>query len=237
MPLEGWKLRHSRSSLNLRRHFQQILGTSATFEQRISKSNLFLWKSPEPHHSVDPLPLRARPRNKSANLCVYFLFKSPHIHSVQLTHRQVFGRRAENEGSAILLATSIEPFQPSAFSKTRAGGSAYPHASVDGQAFSPFNLVVVWTDPADDAHYVALLQDLGFVIRGKARSLGAYVDGALTYPNYAVADTKLEDMYGVDGVRRLANIRKRWDPRDVMSLTGGFIIPFMESQGRADDEL
>lgn len=41
------------------------------------------------------------------------------------------------------------------------------------------------------------------------------------YGNYALADTPLEAMYGVN-VERLRSIKKQMDPGNVMGLAGGF---------------
>lgn len=41
------------------------------------------------------------------------------------------------------------------------------------------------------------------------------------YGNYALGDTPLEAMYGVN-VERLARIKKVVDPKNVMGLAGGF---------------
>ena len=44
---------------------------------------------------------------------------------------------------------------------------------------------------------------------------------AATYPNYALFGTPLENMYG-DNVERLREIRKMYDPQDVMGVAGGW---------------
>lgn len=161
-------------------------------------------------------------------------FPEPFLHINRLC-LQLFGTRAQHNSSVIILATSIEPFQPSAFTKTIPEGSAYPHTP--SYAFSPFNLVIAWTDPDDDSSSKRLLQDLASAIQRKAIDTGAYREGATVYPNYAMEGTKLEMMYGgEEGVRRLGKIRQKWDPNDVLGLTGGFIFPWAQD-GRLGDEL
>jgi hypothetical protein len=43
----------------------------------------------------------------------------------------------------------------------------------------------------------------------------------IVYSNYALSNAPLSQMYG-DNLGRLQNIRKTWDPENVMYLTGGF---------------
>jgi hypothetical protein len=50
---------------------------------------------------------------------------------------------------------------------------------------------------------------------------GQNVANAAVYPNNALFDTPLEDMYGAN-LPRLREIRAKIDPNDVMGLTGGF---------------
>ncbi len=48
--------------------------------------------------------------------------------------------------------------------------------------------------------------------------------GAPRYPNYAIFDTPVVDMYGEEGLKRMATTRERVDPDGVMQLTGGFKV-------------
>lgn len=43
----------------------------------------------------------------------------------------------------------------------------------------------------------------------------------IVYPNYALDDTPLSQMYG-NNQAKLQSIRQAWDPDNVMYLTGGF---------------
>ena len=50
---------------------------------------------------------------------------------------------------------------------------------------------------------------------------GISIKEQIRYPNYALENTPLSEMYG-DNVARLQKIRQSWDPENVMYLTGGF---------------
>ena len=58
-------------------------------------------------------------------------------------------------------------------------------------------------------------------LRAAAVRDGQDVVHAAVYPNYALFDTPLEDMYGRN-VARLHAVRLAIDPEDVMGLAGGF---------------
>ncbi len=58
-------------------------------------------------------------------------------------------------------------------------------------------------------------------LRMAALKDGQDVGHAAVYPNYALFDTPLEDMYG-QNVPRLQSLRRAVDPEDVMGLAGGF---------------
>lgn len=47
------------------------------------------------------------------------------------------------------------------------------------------------------------------------------VKDSLLYPNYAARGTPLEAMYG-SNVPRLRQLKKQYDPRNIMGLAGGF---------------
>jgi hypothetical protein len=55
------------------------------------------------------------------------------------------------------------------------------------------------------------------------RSLTPYSEEQVLYPNYAIWDTPVKQIYGRN-LQRLRNIRDAVDPDNVMSLTGGFKV-------------
>ena len=65
------------------------------------------------------------------------------------------------------------------------------------------------------------LRQSGDSLRAAALKDGQDVEHAAVYPNYALFDTPLEEMYGRN-VPRLRAVRRAIDPEDVMGLAGGF---------------
>ena len=65
------------------------------------------------------------------------------------------------------------------------------------------------------------LRHIAGAIHGAALADGQNVSHAAKYPNYALFDTPLEDIYG-GNVERLRRIRVAIDPENVMGLTGGW---------------
>ena len=66
-----------------------------------------------------------------------------------------------------------------------------------------------------------MLRQSSAAVSAAALADGQDVAGAAIYPNDALFGTPLEDIYGAN-VPRLKEIRKRFDPKDVMGLAGGF---------------
>jgi dipeptidase len=54
-----------------------------------------------------------------------------------------------------------------------------------------------------------------------ATDLGIYDPESTMYPNYAIANTTAEELYGAN-TKRLREIRERLDPKRIMDLAGGF---------------
>ncbi|KIY62385.1 hypothetical protein CYLTODRAFT_361562, partial [Cylindrobasidium torrendii FP15055 ss-10] len=52
---------------------------------------------------------------------------------------------------------------------------------------------------------------------------GQDLSNAPLYPNYAIFDTPLEKIYGVN-LEKLKEVKARVDPENVMGLAGGFKI-------------
>lgn len=112
---------------------------------------------------------------------------------------------------------TLEPLEPDYL--THGGPSAYPpDRSV---AVFPPNIYCGWSNEsadgftADALHTsVASLTELGI-------SDVQNLEKASSYPNYALFGMPLKKMYG-NHLERLCEIRRKYDPDDVMYLTGGW---------------
>ena len=65
------------------------------------------------------------------------------------------------------------------------------------------------------------LRNYSDAVTAAAIADGQQLSHASVYPNYALFDTPLEDIYGVN-LPRLRAIKMAVDPNDVMGLAGGF---------------
>ncbi|THH17182.1 hypothetical protein EW146_g3588 [Bondarzewia mesenterica] len=97
--------------------------------------------------------------------------------------------------------------------------SAWP---ADRSSFhAPINGWALWDDASSDKAILAALQAGSDRLAKIAISEGQNLTGASMYPNISPADTPLKYMYG-SHVQRLREIKYRYDPGNVMGLTGGF---------------
>ncbi len=101
-------------------------------------------------------------------------------------------------------------------------GYAYPYVT------SPIPQVPIliqfsWVLPSDDAIFLKATElarnKLLQMVIAQGQDVGP--SKGILYPNYALDNTPLSQMYG-NNVARLRKIRKAWDPKNVMYLTGGF---------------
>ncbi|TFY66022.1 hypothetical protein EVG20_g5067 [Dentipellis fragilis] len=142
-------------------------------------------------------------------------FTKPIIESV-INETKFWGDRLTPE-SATIVANIVEVFLPSMFS--HGPPSAYPpDRSI---TIAPINLYLGWTNSsATNTMHDALVQSAAQM---KAVTIGdgQDVENAAIYTNYALGDAPLESLYG-GNVQRLHEIKVKYDPDNVMGLTGGF---------------
>lgn len=116
--------------------------------------------------------------------------------------------------SGTFVSYDIEPFARGFLQNTaRTSDSAFPPTRTQGV---PLNIYYAWALPAADAAFYD-------AARSSAARIQALAPGAqlARYPNYAIFDTPLADMYG-SGVARLRSVAQSVDPQGVMNLAGGF---------------
>ncbi|KAH8109499.1 FAD-binding domain-containing protein [Phellopilus nigrolimitatus] len=138
-----------------------------------------------------------------------------------------FGARLteQNNGSKVIVSVSPEPFLKP-FSHSR--GGAYPHSSSrQVTPASPF--IAYQTDPdlplasqaARHASFASEIKQFSYTIQARAVLEGLSRWDDILYPNYALADTPLELLYG-SNLERCKMLAARYDPEKIMSLAGGF---------------
>ena len=115
------------------------------------------------------------------------------------------------------MTVALEPFDSGLF--THGSGSAYPPDR--SHVILPSDVLFEWFDPSLDEIMAPTLRLISGAIRAAALADGQNVSHAAKYPNYALFDTPLENMYG-ENVERLHKIRVAIDPEDVMGLAGGW---------------
>lgn len=82
-------------------------------------------------------------------------------------------------------------------------------------------MYIAWTLPEDDAAMHNATVSSALQLTNAAVAAGQEVGDAPLYPNYAVASTPLERIYG-DQLDKLQAIKQQYDPGNVMGLAGGW---------------
>jgi len=142
---------------------------------------------------------------------------SAFVCSDQRPFDKFWGDRLREYDDSVLLIYSFEPFEPDFLSHGRP--SAYPPDR--SLAVFPSSIFFGWANMSAD----------GFMDDAMRRSAASLVEAgikegqdlrnAAPYANYALFGTPLKTMYG-EHVERLREIKKRYDPDNVMGLTGGW---------------
>ncbi|KAH8774423.1 hypothetical protein F5883DRAFT_412574 [Diaporthe sp. PMI_573] len=98
--------------------------------------------------------------------------------------------------------------------------SAYPHAD------SPllFSLYCAWGLSIDDEFWINSVKLSIANLKQVAIEEGIFKDSFTAYPNYAIAGTTAEELFGPTNAARLRAIKASVDPDGVMELAGGFSL-------------
>lgn len=86
------------------------------------------------------------------------------------------------------------------------------------------NLYFSWTFSSDDQLWNDAMVNAVSELRDVARQEGIFDESSSIYPNYAIAGTTAEELYGSVNAARLRSIKASVDPNSVMNLAGGFDI-------------
>ncbi|KAH8748651.1 hypothetical protein F5883DRAFT_238608 [Diaporthe sp. PMI_573] len=118
---------------------------------------------------------------------------------------------------ALILSYDIEPFLKYGAHATE---SAYPH----NDSPYPLNLYFSWGFSSDDQYWNDAMVNAISELREVAIREGIFDASSAVYPNYAIAGTTAEELYGSTNAARLRSIKASVDPDGVMNLAGGFDI-------------
>jgi hypothetical protein len=117
----------------------------------------------------------------------------------------------------VKLSLLFEPFLTNVFS--HGPDSAYPPDR--SHALFPTGVSIAFSNASMDDTVAKALRNLSDTVTAAAVADGQNLTDAAVYPNYALFDTPLEDIYGAN-IPRLQAIRNAVDPENVMGLAGGF---------------
>ncbi|KAJ8078455.1 hypothetical protein PM082_012737 [Marasmius tenuissimus] len=140
---------------------------------------------------------------------------TPALMQVLLNETLSYGSQLQSQ-SLFLNGYALEPFLPQAY-KQGDTDTAYPPNR--NENIHPMNVYYAWTDAQSDSLMLETSHTTVATLDQFLASSG--IRASAKYPNYALYDTKVEDLYG-DNLARLRSIKKQVDPSDVMGLAGGF---------------
>jgi len=142
---------------------------------------------------------------------------TPNILAKIANETKFWGSYLEKHHSGHFFDYVVEVFLPDYYS--HGSPSAWP--TDRSSVHYPINIAFAWFESQHDtAVYDALRQTVA-QIRADAEAEGQEVEEASLYPNLAVIDTPLERLYGKN-LKKLRELRERYDPSRVMDLTGGW---------------
>jgi len=115
------------------------------------------------------------------------------------------------------LIVFIEPFINTGGVTSSKNDSSYPH----NKFFTPLSLLWRWPDASSDHTAREDLKKAAAVITATAESEGQKLADLPLYSDYSLSDIPLEKLYTVN-LPRLQRLRKKYDPKKIMDLAGGF---------------
>jgi len=123
--------------------------------------------------------------------------------------------------SAALISYAIELFLPDFLSKQTVASSAYPPTRA--HPFLPFSISYQWNDSSVDEIMRNAITESAQHLTAVAIAEGQDIGEAPAYGNYAIDTTPLSRIFG-NQMPRLTDIKRQYDPENVMGLAGGWKV-------------
>ncbi|KAI9449854.1 FAD-binding domain-containing protein [Lactarius psammicola] len=142
---------------------------------------------------------------------------TPSVFDTVVNQTLFWGRELGGLDPNVAIATTLEPFDSGVFS--HGSDSAYPPDR--SHALFPTVVSFAFSNASLDETMTKALRNYSNAVTAAAVADGQNVSHAAVYPNYALFDTPLEDLYGAN-LPRLQAIKQAVDPKNVMGLAGGF---------------
>ncbi|KIM37011.1 hypothetical protein M413DRAFT_423817 [Hebeloma cylindrosporum] len=155
--------------------------------------------------------------NRSIFCSLSVLSLTPSFLNAVLNETNYWGAKLTPKSGAFI-SYATEPFLPSIYSHNK-DSTAFP--PVRSKGFLPVNIFYSWTNRAFDEEFYKAARASATALSNAAKAEGQSVLGLPVYPNYAMFDTPLENMYG-SNLPTLRSLKSQVDPQNVMALAGGW---------------
>ncbi|KAN0139410.1 FAD-binding domain containing protein [Lactarius tabidus] len=142
---------------------------------------------------------------------------TPSVFDTVVNQALFWGNELTAMDPGVKLSLLFEPFLTNVFS--HGPDSAYPPDR--SHALFPTGVSIAFSNASMDDTVAKALRNLSDTVTAAAVADGQNLTDAAVYPNYALFDTPLEDIYGAN-IPRLQAIQNAVDPENVMGLAGGF---------------
>ncbi|KAH9830759.1 FAD dependent oxidoreductase [Rhodofomes roseus] len=130
---------------------------------------------------------------------------------------QFWRGQLESDVPELFISYDVEPILPSVFS--HGTDSAWPPSRENG--ILPLNIYYAWASPDNDTLINQIMVQSAEYLTQIAVAEGQDIAQTSLYPNYAIYNTTMERIYA-GNLPRLREVKAKYDPFNVMSLSGGW---------------